>query len=85
MVDLRLGREGRGGTAIVCALCLHVLVVISGLTMFPALSPAEEPDDFGLTEVDPELPQKIRRWNADCLKRPACVWDSACGTTPTQR
>jgi hypothetical protein len=62
MVDLRLGweRRGGGGTAIVCALCLHVLVVVAGLTMFPALSLAEETDDFGLTEVDPELPQKIR-------------------------
>lgn len=24
-------------------------------------------DDFGLTEADPELPAKIRKWNADCL------------------
>ena len=35
--------------------------------MFPALAWAEEADDFGLTEVDPELPQKIVKWNADCL------------------
>jgi hypothetical protein len=67
MVDLRGSRERRGGTAIVRTLCLHVLVIIGGMTMFPVLSLGEETDDFGLTEVDPELPQKIRKWNTDCL------------------
>ena len=67
MVDLRMNWERREGAAFVRALCLCVLVVVAGMTMFPALSPAKELDDFGLTEVDPELPQKIRKWNADCL------------------
>lgn len=34
-------------------------------TVTPSL--AEESDDFGLEEKDPELPAKIRAWNADCL------------------
>src|SRR5687768_5195999 len=62
MVDLRMNWERREGAAFVRALCLCVLVVVAGMTMFPALSPAEELDDFGLTEVDPELPQKIRNY-----------------------
>lgn len=28
---------------------------------------AEEADDFGLEEKDPDLPAKIKAWNADCL------------------
>jgi hypothetical protein len=60
-------RKGGGGIAIFCGLCLHVLVIVGGMTMFPAFARAEEVDDFGLTEVDPELPQKIVKWNADCL------------------
>jgi predicted CXXCH cytochrome family protein len=28
---------------------------------------AQQSDDFGLSEVDPDLPAKIKKWNADCL------------------
>jgi hypothetical protein len=67
MAETRADLERRGGSAFIGALCLCVLVIVGGMTMFPALTWAEEADDFGLTEVDPELPQKIVKWNADCL------------------
>lgn len=35
--------------------------------VLPSPAAAEEDDAFGLEEKDPELPAKIRKWNADCL------------------
>lgn len=46
----------RGLALLLCAL----------MALWPAASFAGD-DDFGLEEVDPELPAKIKKWNADCL------------------
>lgn len=49
--------------------CLGRLLAVIALIWlaFPAPSLAEEDDAFGLQEADPELPAKIKKWNADCL------------------
>lgn len=67
-------RRGLGrASAPVLALALGMLAMLAG----PAglTTPARADDDaFGLAEVDPELPAKIKTWNADCLScqaRPA--------------
>lgn len=45
---------------------LLALVVAVMAAMGPSM-PARADDDFGLAEVDPELPAKIAQWNRDCL------------------
>ena len=67
MVDLRQSQENKVRIRFACILIFRILAAAGATMMLPALSPAEEADDFGLTEIDPELPQKIKRWNADCL------------------
>lgn len=53
-------------TAVAAAACLYLLIcTVCVITATSAT--AEESDDFGLSEVDPDLPMKIKQWNADCL------------------
>lgn len=50
------------------AIMLYVLLLGMAVPLLPMSSLAQESgDDFGLSEVDPELPQKIKKWNSDCL------------------
>lgn len=49
------------------AIVLCLLVLCVGMTVSPVPSLADDADDFGLGEVDPDLPNKIKKWNADCL------------------
>ncbi len=48
-------------------LCLVLALFAFGMTVSSVLSLAEEAGEFGLEEKDPELPAKIKAWNADCL------------------
>jgi hypothetical protein len=48
-------------------LCLALPMLIAVLSATCGPSRADEPDAFGLEEKDPELPARIKAWNADCL------------------
>lgn len=54
-------------TSRLAALILRVLVAIIAPCLTPVTALADEADEFSLGEVDPDLPNKIRKWNADCL------------------
>lgn len=51
----------KGAAVIARAMALALAFLLS------AAIPALADDDFDLGEVDPELPAKIKQWNADCL------------------
>lgn len=44
-----------------------LVLFVFGMTVSSVLSLAEEAGEFGLEEKDPDLPNKIKAWNADCL------------------
>lgn len=62
-------------------LCLVLLTLgmLPGAPRDTAL--AAEADEFGLEEKDPELPGKIRAWNADCL---SCHSEAGLKSPPRQ-
>jgi hypothetical protein len=74
--------EKGAGMPWLAAVRLCAVLFCLGLGMVAAAPQARAgDDDFGLEEVDPDLPNKIRKWNGDCL---SCHSEAGLKSPPRQ-